>query len=112
MRSKFDSWLIENYGYEANGLPIRDEPPSFGSEDRVFDITGYERWVERMKKRYDATTVDLVRLSDGSWGAPGSVPPGPTNLLPAPTEPTIGSPVTTELPEGYTEEGHTGGGPD
>jgi len=91
-RSDFDSWLLTSYGFEADGTPVRDLPPSFGSEDRVFDITAYERWVERMKTKYD-TTIEMERLSDGSYGPIGSIPPGPTNLLPAPAEPPIGSPA-------------------
>jgi hypothetical protein len=92
MRSDFDTWLVHTYGFKPNGDPMdeaadADSPQQFLTRDGTFDVVGYERWVERMKAKYDV--INMVRLSDGSYGAPGSLPASPTNLLPAPAEPTF-----------------------
>ena len=47
----FENWLVENYGYEANGIPILHAPPRFvRSSDEMFDVAAYDAWKEQQRK--------------------------------------------------------------
>lgn len=70
-RSDFETWLVSTYGFLPDGTPCNDavaadSPQQFLTKDGTFDMRGYEAWVERMKKQYDAITLE--KLPDGSYG--------------------------------------------
>lgn len=58
MRSPFDQWLLDNYGFEADFVPTKLRPPEFIRDDDWFDMVAYEKWVEDKRKEFESGTTD------------------------------------------------------
>lgn len=43
-RTDFDQWLLEEYGFEADGTPTKKRPPSFITSDGCFSHEKYVNW--------------------------------------------------------------------
>lgn len=56
----FERWLLRNYGFHANGVPIRNMPPRFLTGDGFFDVEACERWQQSV---YDSEYVPSLRAS-------------------------------------------------
>jgi hypothetical protein len=69
LRSDFDSWLIENYGFE-HGEPIKNEPPLFLTPDGTFSVEWHEVWLEERRREYEAIVdqSSTRRISDSTEG--------------------------------------------
>jgi hypothetical protein len=52
--NEFENWLVENYGFEANGAVIKNKPPMFVRSDGFFDVVAYEKWKERKMAEFNS----------------------------------------------------------
>ena len=53
-RDPVDQWMIDMWGFEADGqTPNRERPPAFLTDDGTFDIEGYEKWVGDQRRYYE-----------------------------------------------------------
>lgn len=59
MRSDFESWMIENYGFE-HGQPITNNPPLFVDSDGLFAVEWYNKWLDERRKEYAASCGTIV----------------------------------------------------
>jgi hypothetical protein len=65
MRSPFEQWLLDNYGFEPDiRTPIRYRPPLFVDSDGMFDVRWHDAWEEQMRMLYEKAMADGVDPND------------------------------------------------